>query len=507
MESGYGAKMRRKTKPPYVLSIDQGTTGSTVLLVDARGEIVARGYQELKQYYPNPGWVEQNPVEIWEKTLHAIVETVNSSQISRREIAAIGITNQRETTVLWRRDTGNPIYPAIVWQCRRTADECNELKKRGLEDTLRAKTGLLLDPYFSATKIAWILNHVNGARESAKSGNLAFGTVDAWLLWNLTGGAVHATDYTNASRTLLYDIEELAWHDELLDIFCIPRQILPEVGPSARVIGVVRDVHPELNGLPISAIAGDQQAALFGQLCTVPGMAKNTYGTGCFLMLNTGGERVESTAGLLTTLACSLDDQPVYALEGSVFIAGAAVQWLRDGIGLVSSAAETEEIASSVEDSAGVVVVPAFTGLGAPYWNPNAKGAITGLTCGTTRSHIVRSTLESIAFQTADLVDVMAREYGMEQNRLRVDGGAAANDFLMQFQADILGMDVERPEQIESTGLGAAFLAGLTSGVWGCIDELESSRRVDCTFSSNMSVAERCEKLAVWRDAVRRVMV
>ncbi len=499
--------MRRKAKPPYVLSIDQGTTGSTTLLVDAHGKIIARGYQELKQHYPNPGWVEQNPVEIWEKTLHAILEAVNSSRISRGDIVAIGITNQRETTVLWRRDTGKPIYPAIVWQCRRTTDDCNELKKQGIEDTLRSKTGLLLDPYFSATKIAWILNHVDGAREHAELGNLAFGTMDAWLLWNLTGGTVHATDHTNASRTLLYDIQELAWHDELLDIFCIPKQILPEVGPSSRLFGFVKDVHPAINALPIAAIAGDQQAALFGQLCTKPGMAKNTYGTGCFLMLNTGEECVQSTGGLLTTLACSLDDQPVYALEGSVFIAGAAVQWLRDGIGLVSSAAETEEIAKSVEDSAGVVVVPAFTGLGAPYWNPDAKGAITGLTRGTTCSHIVRATLESIAFQTADLVDAMTRELKMGQNRLRVDGGAAANDFLMQFQADILGMDVERPQQIESTGLGAAFLAGLTSGVWGCIEELESSRRVDCTFSANMSVAERCEKLAVWRDAVRRVMV
>ncbi|MDE0043973.1 MAG: glycerol kinase GlpK [Candidatus Poribacteria bacterium] len=507
MESGFERRMGLKTKPPYVLSIDQGTTGSTVLLVDSYGEIIARGYRELRQHYPGPGWVEQNPVEIWEKTHHAILEVVDNSQISASDITAIGITNQRETTVLWERDTGKPIYPAIVWQCRRTADECDELKKQGLEDTFRAKTGLVLDPYFSATKIAWILNHVDGAREQAKTGNLAFGTVDTWLLWNLTGGAVHATDYTNASRTLLYDIERLTWDDELLDIFCIPSQILPEVDCSAQVFGAVTDLHPVLNGVPIAAIAGDQQAALFGQLCTKPGMAKNTYGTGCFLMLNTGEERVCSDAGLLTTLACSLDDQPVYALEGSVFIAGAAVQWLRDGIEIVNSAAETEAIAASVEDTAGVVVVPAFAGLGAPYWNPNAKGAIVGLTRGATRPHIIRATLESIAFQTADLVDAMTEEFGMGQNRLRVDGGAAANDFLMQFQADILGMDVERPEQIESTGLGAAFLAGLTSGVWRDIAELESSRKVDCVFSSNMGGPERREKLAVWKDAVRRVMI
>ena len=499
--------MGRQTNPPYVLSIDQGTTGSTVLLVDSHGEIAARSYRELRQHYPHPGWIEQNPDEIFEQTLAAILDVVDNYKTAATSIAAIGITNQRETTILWERDTGKPIFPAIVWQCRRTVDECNELKDRGLEDDIRAKTGLVLDPYFSATKIAWILDRVDGAREQAESGNLAFGTVDTWLLWNLTGGAVHATDYTNASRTLLYNIERLAWDDELLDIFCIPKKILPEVCGSTRVFGTVKDIHPALNGLPIAAIAGDQQAALFGQLCTNPGMAKNTYGTGCFLMLNTGEKRIHSDAGLLTTLACSLDDQPVYALEGSVFAAGAAVQWLRDGIEIVGSAAETEAIASSVMDTAGVAVVPAFTGLGAPYWNANARGAITGLTRGTTRSHIVRATLESIAFQTADLVDAMTREFGTTHSRLRVDGGAAENNFLMQFQADILGMDVERPRQIESTGLGAAFLAGLTCGVWERIEELESSRKVDRVFSSNMNDAERREKLTVWKDAVRRVMI
>jgi glycerol kinase len=499
--------MERKTNPPYVLSIDQGTTGSTVLLVDANGKIIARSYREMTQSYPHPGWVEQNPVEIWEETLHAIHEVVNNSQSVTSDIVSIGITNQRETTILWERDTGRPIHPAIVWQCRRTAAECNELKKQGLEDAIRVKTGLVLDPYFSATKIAWILDRVDGARERAQCGELVFGTVDTWLLWNFTGGAVHATDYTNASRTLLYDIERLAWDDELLEIFRIPSPLLPEVGRSARVFGVVKDAHPALDGLPIAAIAGDQQAALFGQLCTKPGMAKNTYGTGCFLMLHTGEERVHSKSGLLSTLACSLDDRPVYALEGSVFVAGAAVQWLRDGIEIISSAAETEAIASRVKDSAGVVVVPAFTGLGAPYWNPSAKGAIIGLTRGTTRAHIVRATLEAIAFQTADLVEVMTIEFGMALNRLRVDGGAVTNNLLMQIQSDILGMDVERPQQIESTGLGAAFLAGITSGVWSCVDELESSRKVDRVFSSSMSGKERREKLAVWKDAVRRVMI
>jgi glycerol kinase len=499
--------MERKTNPPYVLSIDQGTTGSTVLLVDANGKIIARSYREMTQSYPHPGWVEQNPVEIWEETLHAIHEVVNNSQSVTSDIVSIGITNQRETTILWERDTGRPIHPAIVWQCRRTADECNELKKQGLEDAIRVKTGLVLDPYFSATKIAWILDRVDGARERAQCGELVFGTVDTWLLWNFTGGAVHATDYTNASRTLLYDIERLAWDDELLEIFRIPSPLLPEVGRSARVFGVVKDAHPALDGLPIAAIAGDQQAALFGQLCTRPGMAKNTYGTGCFLMLHTGEERVHSKSGLLSTLACSLDDRPVYALEGSVFVAGAAVQWLRDGIEIISSAAETEAIAARVKDTAGVVVVPAFTGLGAPYWNPSAKGAIIGLTRGTTRAHIVRATLEAIAFQTADLVEVMTIEFGMALNRLRVDGGAVTNNLLMQIQSDILGMDVERPQQIESTGLGAAFLAGITSGVWSCVDELESSRKVDRVFSSSMSGKERREKLAVWKDAVRRVMI
>ena len=497
----------RNTSLPYVLSIDQGTTGSTILLVDARGEIVARSYRELKQHYPRPGWVEQDPIEIWEETLRAIHELIGNSESAPGDIVAIGIANQRETAIVWERDTGKPIHRAIVWQCRRTAEECDNLKKRGLEDAIRAKTGLVLDPYFSATKIASILDSVDGARDRAARGELAFGTVDTWLLWRLTGGAVHATDYTNASRTLLYDIEKLEWDDGLLDIFRVPGSLLPEVGASAQVFGAVKDVHPALNGLPIAAIAGDQQAALFGQLCTKPGMAKNTYGTGCFLMLNTGETRVHSDAGLLTTLACGHDNRPVYALEGSVFVAGAAVQWLRDGIKIIDSAAETEAMATRVTDTAGVVVVPAFAGLGAPYWNPGAKGAILGLTRGTTRAHIVRATLESIAFQTADLVEAMTSEFDTASNRLRVDGGAAANDFLMQFQADILGMDVERPQQIESTGLGAAFLAGLSCGVWSCIDELVSTRKVDRVFSSNMSGRESREQLAVWRDAVRRVMI
>ncbi|MDE0299697.1 MAG: glycerol kinase GlpK [Candidatus Poribacteria bacterium] len=498
--------MARKSSPPYVLSIDQGTTGTTALLVDAQGNIAARGYKELRQDYPRPGWVEQDPLEIWETVLHVIHDVIDSGG-EPRGINAIGIANQRETTILWDRDTGEPIHPAIVWQCRRTADECDGVKERGLDDVIHAKTGLLVDPYFSATKIAWVIDRVAGAREHAKRGNLAFGTVDTWLLWKLTGGAVHATDYTNASRTLLYDIDNLVWDDELLDVFRIPSHLLPDVGPSGQVFGLVKDLHPALNGLPIAAIAGDQQAALFGQLCVKPGMAKNTYGTGCFLMLNTGEDRVDSDAGLVTTLACNLADRPVYALEGSVFVAGAAVQWLRDGIEIISSSAETESIAHGVNDTEGVVVVPAFTGLGAPYWKADAKGAIIGLTRGVTRAHIVRATLESIAFQTADLVEAMTSVFFMGRTRLRVDGGAAANDFLMQFQADILDMDVERPQQIESTGLGAAFLAGLTCGLWSSISELESCRKVDRVFSPSMKSAERHEKLDAWKDAVRKVMI
>ena len=491
--------------PPYILSIDQGTTGSTVLLIDVRGEIVAHGYRELTQHYPRPGWVEHDPIEIWEVTHQVIADLIDAHRVAD-EIAAVGVTNQRETTVVWERKTGRPIHPAIVWQCRRTSDICANLKEHSHEEQVRAKTGLVLDPYFSATKVAWILDQVDGARERAERGELVFGTIDTWLLWHLTGGEVHVTDYTNASRTMLFNIDTLAWDDELLDVLRVPRSILPNVQASGSIFGRTKNIVPLPDGLPIAGIAGDQQSALFGQLCTQAGMAKNTYGTGCFLMLNTGEQRVNSKSGLLTTLICGLDEKPVYALEGSVFIAGAAVQWLRDELRLISNATETEAIATSVPDSGGVFVVPAFTGLGAPYWDADAQGAILGLTRGATRAHIVRATLESIALQTADVVSAMHTDAGVELNRLRVDGGAVVNNFLMQFQADMLGIDVERPTRIETTGLGAGYLAGLTVGVWNGIHELESHRKIDKVFSPQVDIYQRQAKLDGWKNAVRRVM-
>ena len=506
-----------------ILAIDQGTTGTTALLVDVNGNIVARGYQEFTQSYPHPGWVEHDPEEIWSATLQAIDALFDERPLN---IVAIGIANQRETTLVWDRQTGKPIHPAIVWQCRRTADLCTALAQRGVAEEIKTKTGLVLDAYFSGTKIAWILDHVSGARERAERGELAFGTVDTWLLWKLTDKAVHKTDYTNASRTLLFNINTLSWDETLLEMFNVPRSVLPEVCPSSNNFGTASfyrnfwletfGKNVSLDGIPIAGIAGDQQAALFGQLCTNPGMAKNTYGTGCFLMLNTGDEKVETETGLLTTLACSLDETPVYALEGSVFVAGAAVQWLRDGIEIIKRAAETEEIARRIPDSGGVFVVPAFTGLGAPYWDSEARGAILGLTRGTTRAQIVRATLESIAYQSADVVTAMLEETDVTIDRLRVDGGATANNFLMQFQADILGIDVERPAQIESTGLGAAYLAGITTGVWNDIEALETHRSEQATLSSDALKASvfspqidadaRNLKRAQWKKAVRRVM-
>ena len=487
----------------YLLSIDQGTTGSTILLVDNCGKIVSKGYQEFTQHYPHPGWVEHDPEEIWIATQKAISEVLERTE-TKYNITAIGITNQRETTVVWDRKTGKAIYPAIVWQCRRTSDTCAQLNTQDhITEIVKSKTGLVIDPYFSATKVGWILDNVDGARYKAKRGELAFGTIDAWLLWKLTDGGVHKTDYTNASRTLLFNIDSLTWDDTLLDIFNIPKNILPEVCPSAYNYGKAK-VQP-LEQIGIMGIAGDQQAALFGQLCYKQGMVKNTYGTGCFLMLNTGTKRVESQSGLLTTLACSLNEKPVYALEGSVFIAGAAIQWLRDGLRLIESAEETEEIAMGVKDSAGVVVVPAFTGLGAPYWDAEARGAIFGLTRGTTHEHIVRATLESIAFQSADVVRAMIDDSDICLERLRVDGGAVTNNFLMQFQADLLGMDVERPTQIETTGLGAAYLAGITSGVWQNGEELVKYRNIDTIFSPQLNKEHREQKLCDWKTSIQRL--
>ena len=489
----------------YILSIDQGTTGTTILLMDAEGEIVGKESREFTQYYPKPGWVEHDAIEIWEVTCQVVVDLV-SAYNAKNQIIAIGVTNQRETTVIWDRRTGNPIHPAIVWQCRRTSEICSDLKKQGLEEKIKSKTGLVTDPYFSSTKVLWILDQVDNARSLADQGYLAFGTIDSWLLWNLTDGTSHATDQTNASRTMLFNINTLQWDEELLEIFQVPVSILPEVQPSSNIFGTTKGLEFLPDSIPISGMAGDQQAALFGQLCTQSGVAKNTYGTGCFLLLNTGDQPIQSESGLLTTLACSLDQKPTYALEGSVFIAGAAIQWLRDELHFVDSAAETEVLAESLNDSDGVFVVPAFTGLGAPYWDPNAKGAILGLTRGTTPSHIVRASLESIAFQSADLVEAMIYDAGLQLHQLRVDGGAASNNFLMQFQADLLGVDIERPRHIETTAIGAAYLAGLGVGLWDNIDELELHRQVDRVFSPQMSELQRQDKLSAWRNAVKRVL-
>ena len=486
----------------YILSIDQGTTGTTVLVVDANGRIVDRAYSEFTQIYPRPGWVEHNPIEIWQITQKLIIQLTRSD----RNFVGVGITNQRETTVVWDRQTGQPVYNAIVWQCRRTTDMCSQLKLDGHEGWVRQKTGLVVDPYFSATKIAWILDQVDVNRQKAHQGQLAFGTIDTWLLWKLTDGLVHATDETNASRSLLFDIDQLKWSPDLLDLFRIPAPMLPEVYPSRCHFGTTKGIVGLPDQVPIAGIAGDQQAALFGQLCTQAGSIKNTYGTGCFLLMQTGNQRMTSSSGLLTTLACSTSDQKSYALEGSVFIAGAAIQWLRDELQIIKTAQETEQIANSIKDTGGVYVVPAFTGLGTPYWQSSARGAIVNLTRGIGRAEIVRATLESIAYQTVDVVQTMAAEANLPFDYLKVDGGAVNNNFLMQFQADLLDRPVERPQQVETTALGAAYLAGLTVGVWSDVAELEKCRKVDQVFTPSMSTSLRQEKLAGWKTAVDQVI-
>lgn len=486
----------------YILSIDQGTTGTTVLVVDVNGRIVDRAYSEFTQIYPRPGWVEHNPIEIWQITQKLIIQLTRSD----RNFVGVGITNQRETTVVWDRQTGQPVYNAIVWQCRRTTDMCSQLKLDGHEGWVRQKTGLVVDPYFSATKIAWILDQVDVNRQKAHQGQLAFGTIDTWLLWKLTDGLVHATDETNASRSLLFDIDQLKWSPDLLDLFRIPAPMLPEVYPSRCHFGTTKGIVGLPDQVPIAGIAGDQQAALFGQLCTQAGSIKNTYGTGCFLLMQTGNQRMTSSSGLLTTLACSTSDQKSYALEGSVFIAGAAIQWLRDELQIIKTAQETEQIANSIKDTGGVYVVPAFTGLGTPYWQSSARGAIVNLTRGIGRAEIVRATLESIAYQTVDVVQTMAAEANLPFDYLKVDGGAVNNNFLMQFQADLLDRPVERPQQVETTALGAAYLAGLTVGVWSDVAELEKYRKVDQVFTPSMSTSLRQEKLAGWKTAVDQVI-
>jgi glycerol kinase len=491
------------TKRTHVMAIDQGTTGTTVLVFDRRGRLVGRGYSEFRQFYPKPGWVEHDAEEIWRVTLRVARQALRRAGVPAAALAAIGITNQRETTVVWDRRTGAPISRAIVWQDRRTADRCADLKEQGHEAAVRAKTGLVIDAYFSGTKVAWMLEHVRNAGARAQHGDLAFGTIDSWLIWKLTGGKVHATDPTNASRTLLYNIHTRAWDAELLRLIGVPADMLPEVRPSS---GIIAETEAALLGaaVPIAGIAGDQQAALFGQACFAPGMVKNTYGTGCFVLMQTGSTAVASERGLVTTIACGADGTPTYALEGSVFIAGAAIQWLRDGLKVLRTAAESERLARSVDSTLGVYLVPAFVGLGAPYWDADARGAVVGLTRGVTREHVVRAALESLAYQTRDVVDTMAAEAGKPIQLLRVDGGAAANDFLMQFQADILATRVDRPKVIETTALGAAMLAGLGVGLWSQAD-LERVRAKERVFSPKMPADRREALYAGWKAAVTRV--
>jgi glycerol kinase len=484
----------------HVISIDQGTTGTTVLVLDEELRLRGRGYREFTQHYPQPGWVEHEPEDIWASVVDALGQALAQAAIAGEAIAAIGITNQRETTIVWDRATGRPIHRAIVWQDRRTADFCAALKAGGHEARVRERTGLTLDPYFSGTKIRFIVDHAAGG----KGGDLAFGTVDSYLLWRLTGGAVHATDVTNASRTLLFDLHTRAWSDELCGLLGVDRGLLPRVVPSAGVCGETHGVPRLPDGVPIAGMAGDQQSALFGQACFEPGEAKCTYGTGAFILMNTGGAPVASTSGLLTTVAWEIPGELAYALEGSAFIAGAAVQWLRDGLGFVTSASEIEALARSVPDSAGVVVVPAFTGLGAPRWRPEARGVITGLTRGTTRAHLARATLEGIALQNVDLLRAMEADSGRQLRMLKVDGGASANDLLMQFQADVLGVEISRPAMLETTALGAAFLAGLGAGVWTSKDAIRASWREQRRFRPAGDPAAIAAHLERWAAAVAK---
>lgn len=490
-------------KERYVLALDQGTTSSRAILFDSHGNVVGMVNQEFPQIYPRPGWVEHDPYDILESQVSVAKKLLRTVNVEPNQIAAIGITNQRETTIVWDKKTGKPVYNAIVWQCRRTASMCDELKAQGLADLIKRKTGLVIDAYFSATKLKWILQNVPGVLEKAKKGEIAFGTVDSWLIWNLTGGKVHATDVSNASRTMLFNVSDLRWDEELLDMFNVPRSALPQVFPSSHIYGVTdKDIFGV--EIPIAANIGDQQAALFGQMCVRAGMVKNTYGTGCFILMNIGDKPIFSRSGLLTTVAWKLKDEVCYALEGSVFIAGAAIQWLRDELRMVESAQETEQMALSVPNSAGVYVVPAFVGLGAPYWDMYARGAIFGLTRGSKKEHIVRAVLESIAYQTRDVVEVMCEECQTELKTLRVDGGASKNNFLMQFQADILNVPVERPKVNETTALGAAYLAGLAVGYWESMEQIESQWQLDRKFVPNMDEKEREELYKGWRKAVER---
>ncbi|CAM4194311.1 glycerol kinase GlpK [Listeria booriae] len=487
----------------YILALDQGTTSSRAMIVDETGEIIGVEQKEFEQIFPKPGWVEHSANEIWASILAVIAGVLLKTNISSKQVAGIGITNQRETTVVWEKETGNPIYNAIVWQSRQTADICNQLKKDGYNDMVRDKTGLLIDAYFAGTKARWILDHVDGAQERAENGELLFGTIDTWLVWKLTGGKAHVTDYSNASRTLLYNIYDLQWDDELLEMLNIPKVMLPEVKQSSEVYGTTVPYHFFGEEVPVAGIAGDQQAALFGQGCFEKGEAKNTYGTGCFLLMNTGDKAVKSDTGLLTTLAWGIDGKVEYALEGSIFVAGSAIQWLRDGMRMLRHSGDSENYASRIESSDGVYVVPAFVGLGAPYWDSDVRGAVFGLTRGTEKEQFIRATLESLAYQTKDVLNAMEKDSGIELKLLHVDGGACANDFLMQFQADILNVPVERPENRETTVLGAAFLAGLAVGVWKDKKEIKRHWKLDKKFEVEMKDDERDELYGGWQKAVK----
>ncbi len=487
----------------YVLALDEGTTSCRCILFDKQGNQISVAQKEFTQYFPKPGWVEHDAMEIWSTQVGVAREAMLKINAKPEDIAGIGITDQRETTIVWDKKTGMPVYNAIVWQCRRTAEYCDSLTAQGYSDMIKAKTGLLIDPYFSGTKLRWILENVEGARERAEKGELLFGTIDTWLIWNLTGGKVHVTDYSNASRTMMFNIHTLEWDDEILKILDIPRCMLPEPKPSSCIYGYT---DPSIIGgeIPISGAAGDQQCALFGQTCFGAGSAKNTYGTGGFLLMNTGNKPIESKNGLVTTIAWGLDGKVTYALEGSIFVAGAAIQWLRDEMGLLKTAPESEEAALKVSDTDGVYMVPAFVGLGAPYWDPYARGIICGITRGTTANHVIRATLESLAYQTCDVLTAMEQDSGIKLHSLKVDGGASANNFLMQFQADMIGTEVKRPTCIETTALGAAYLAGLATGFWENLQDVQNNWSVSGSFVPKMSEKERKEKLDGWHKAVER---
>ncbi|WP_284139027.1 MULTISPECIES: glycerol kinase GlpK [unclassified Virgibacillus] len=486
----------------YIMALDQGTTSSRAILFNHAGEIVETAQREFEQFFPKPGWVEHDANEIWTSVLACISEVLRKADVEPTQVAGIGITNQRETTVVWDRQTGKPIYKAIVWQSRQTAPICNELKEQGYNDLFREKTGLLIDAYFSGTKVKWILDNVDGAREKANNGDLMFGTIDTWLVYKLSGGKEHVTDYSNASRTLMFNIYDLKWDEELLDILGVPMSMLPEVRQSSEVYAKTVNYHFFGHEVPIAGIAGDQQAALFGQACFEKGMAKNTYGTGCFMLMNTGDKGVSSEHGLLTTLAWGVDGKVEYALEGSIFVAGSAIQWLRDGLKLINSSPESEAFANSVDSTDGVYMVPAFVGLGTPYWDSDARGAVFGLTRGTTKAHFIRATLESLAYQTKDVLDAMIADSGIHLKKLRVDGGAVKNNLLMQFQSDMLGVPVERPVVQETTALGAAYLAGLAVGYWQDKEEIAKQWKVDQVFENTMETAQVEELYGGWQKAV-----